>query len=82
MLWEPLGANKAIKEQEEIVESQTKEIVKNDERVKRLQTVPGIGPINAMMVVAVIDVIGRFPNAKEFASYLGLVPSVHGFSRD
>lgn len=67
-----------FKEQEEFVESQAKEIVKNDERVKRLQTVPGIGPITAMMMVAVIDVIGRFPNAKEFASYLGLVPSVHG----
>jgi transposase len=67
-----------FKKQEEFVESQALELTKNDERVKRLQTVPGIGPMIAMTMVAVIDVIGRFPNAKEFASYLGLVPSIHG----
>jgi transposase len=64
-------------EQEKSVESQAKELTKNDERVARLQTIPGVGIMTALMMIAVIDDIGRFPNAKEFASYLGLIPSVH-----
>jgi transposase len=69
-----------LKEQEGFVENQVLDVAKDDERVKRLQTIPGIGPITALMMVAVIDVIGRFPNAKDFSSYLGLVPSVHSSS--
>ena len=64
-------------EQEKSVEAQVKELTKNDERVARLQTIPGVGIITTLMMIAVIDDIGRFPSAKEFASYLGLIPSVH-----
>jgi len=63
--------------QEKAVEDKVKELTKNDERVARLQTIPGVGIITTLMMISVIDDIGRFPNAKEFASYLGLIPSVH-----
>jgi transposase len=43
--------------------------------VRRLQTVPGVGPIVALTVIAVFADVTRFPDAKHVASYAGLVPS-------
>lgn len=40
-----------------------------------LITVPGIGPYSALVVLAEIDDITRFPTAKHLCSYAGLVPS-------
>jgi transposase len=43
--------------------------------LKRLQTVPGVGPIVALTVVAAFSEVTRFPSAKHAASYAGLVAS-------
>lgn len=43
--------------------------------LERLQTVPGVGPIVAATVVAVLSDVSRFPDAKHAASYAGLVPA-------
>jgi len=43
--------------------------------VDRLQTVPGVGSIVALTVLAVFSDVGRFPTAKHAASYAGLVAS-------
>ena len=43
--------------------------------VDRLQTVPGVGPIVALTVLAVFSDVRRFPTAKHAASYAGLVAS-------
>jgi transposase len=43
--------------------------------MRRLQTVPGIGPIVALTALAVFADVARFPDAKHVASYAGLVPS-------
>jgi transposase len=43
--------------------------------VDRLQTVPGVGPIVALTVLAVFSDVQRFPTAKQAASYAGLVAS-------
>jgi transposase len=45
-----------------------------DERVKRLQTVPGVGPRLAEAVVAHIDDPHRFKNGRQVSAYAGLVP--------
>jgi transposase len=45
-----------------------------DPRVKRLTTLPGVGPITASAFVAALDVVGRFDRAAQVTSYLGLVP--------
>lgn len=45
------------------------------ELIKRLETVPGVGPIVALTVLAVFSEVSRFPSAKHAASYAGLVPS-------
>ena len=43
--------------------------------MKRLETVPGVGPIVALTAIAVFAEVSRFASAKHAASYAGLVPS-------
>ena len=45
-----------------------------DETCRRLMTVPGVGPVTAIRFVAALDEVGRFANAHQVESYLGLVP--------
>lgn len=42
-----------------------------------LTTIPGIGYYTALLLVAEIGDINRFPDAEKLCSYAGLVPSVH-----
>jgi transposase len=44
--------------------------------VKLLQTIPGIGPLLAMIIYAETGDINRFKSGRAFASYCGLVPQV------
>jgi transposase len=44
---------------------------------RRLQTVPGVGPIVALTAIAAFSDVRRFPSAKHAASYAGLVPSTN-----
>ncbi len=41
---------------------------------QRLQSIPGVGPVTALMFLAVLDGAKRFDNAHSVMSYLGLVP--------
>lgn len=47
-----------------------------DPRVARLETIPGVGPVSAQTLVAVVDRIERFATAKKLVAYSGLAPSV------
>jgi transposase len=42
--------------------------------VSLLQTIPGIGITTAFLLVSEIGTVKRFPNAKKFTSYFGMVP--------
>jgi len=44
---------------------------------KCLLTIPGIGPITAMCLIAEIGDISRFKSCKHLASYVGLIPRSH-----
>lgn len=46
----------------------------SDERITRLQTVPGVGPRLAEAVVAHLDDPHRFKNGRQVSAYAGLVP--------
>lgn len=48
-----------------------------DERVRRVQTIPGIGRFLAVLVVHEIGDVRRFPSPAKLCAYVGLVPSVH-----
>jgi transposase len=45
--------------------------------LRRLQTIPGVGPLVAAPVLAVFSDVRRFADAKHAASYAGLVPATY-----
>ena len=49
-------------------------VTRTDARVRRLRTVPNVGPVTAAAFVAAIDDVTRFRGAHEVEAYLGLVP--------
>lgn len=51
-----------------------KEICKQDDSIKELLKVPGIGPITASAVVAHVGDARTFKSGRQFAAYLGLTP--------
>jgi transposase len=42
-----------------------------------LQTIPGIGPYAALLILSEIGEVARFRDPKQLCAYAGLVPSVH-----
>jgi transposase len=48
--------------------------VREDPDLRRLTTVPGVGPVTATMFKATVDDVRRFRSAQQVAAYLGLVP--------
>ncbi len=52
-----------------------------DPIAQRLQAIPGLGPVLALMVRAEIGARERFPTPGHLASYAGLVPSVDSSAR-
>lgn len=50
------------------------ELSRTDPVVRRLRTVPGVGPVTAACFVATIDDAGRFASAHQLEAFLGLVP--------
>lgn len=57
------------------VEKRLDELAKTDARVQQLQSIPGVGPRLAEVVVAVIDDAKRFRNAKQVGAYASLTPT-------
>jgi len=49
-------------------------IIKGDAACRRLQAVPGIGPVSAGALVALSGDLGRFASGRDFAAWLGLTP--------
>ncbi len=67
-----------ICEQVKRIESQIKEMTKENEAIGLLMTMPGVGFVGATTIAAYTKDIERFEgDFKRFASYLGIVPSVH-----
>ena len=50
------------------------EVAKADGRIKLLQTIPGIGPINASAIVATIGSAHQFKSGRDLAAWIGLTP--------
>ncbi len=47
---------------------------KSDPRIARIQSIPGVGPRTAEILVACIDDPHRFQNGRQVSAYFGLVP--------
>jgi transposase len=55
-------------------DAELKRLAAEDARMRRLMTVPGVGPVTSARFVAALDDVERFPTASSVASYLGLIP--------
>jgi transposase len=51
--------------------------VAQDDRVKRLMEIEGVGPITASAIVTAVGNASHFKNGREMAAWLGLVPNQH-----
>ena len=70
-----LAAMQEINTQIDAAEAKLTEHAAHDPVVRRLQTVPGVGPITALSFVSTLDRAERFHGPHEVEAYLGLVPS-------
>jgi len=72
----PLAAQwRAASEQIDVLDRQIVEWHRANEDSRRLATIPHIGPVIASTLVATIGDARRFKNGRQFAAWLGLVPS-------
>ena len=66
-----IAAMKTLDEQIKITDKELERLAADNETVKRLQTIPGVGVITATSFAAVIDNVERFETAKQVRTYLG-----------
>jgi len=66
---------KSLLAQQECMEDELNSIASDNANAQLLQSVPGIGLLGSLIMLAVVDDVSRFKNAKMFAAYIGLVPS-------
>jgi len=59
------------------VEGRLFEVVMEDERMRLLQSIPGVGKILSMVISYEMGEVSRFPSPGHFSSYCGLVPRVY-----
>lgn len=74
LLLELVGAIEALTPRVDQIEKTIVSAVRADETARRLTTIPGIGPITASALVAMVEDPARFRNGRHFAAWLGLVP--------
>src|SRR5580700_3210674 len=60
------------------IDGELRQHAKADPRVKVLTTLPGVGEFTALVMLAEIGDITRFPSARKLASWAGLTPTVRG----
>ena len=60
------------------LETRIRALVREDEGMRRLQTIPGVGPILASALSAIVTDPRHFDSGRDFAASLGLVPRQDG----
>ena len=77
---ECLDLLKQIAEKTTRIDVKTKKITAlaaEGDTARRLQTMPGVGPLTALAIEAFASDMGRFRRGRDFAAWLGLVPRQH-----
>ncbi len=78
MLEELAATLEALKQRIKSTEKAIVASVRGDPVARRLMTIPGVGPITASAMVAMVGDPGQFRNGRHFAAWLGLVPKQNG----
>jgi transposase len=69
-----LAARSALFEQWQKLEKRLRSLAREDERVRRLMTAPGVGTIVALTYASAIDDPARFRSSKAVGAHFGLTP--------
>lgn len=69
-----LNVLNVLEEEIKQLDQEVKNLAKNDEQVKLLSTVDGVGQITALAFIAELDDPKRFDDSKDVAAYIGLTP--------
>jgi transposase len=59
------------------LEKAVKKKAKNHPVARRLMTVPGVGPVNALSFIALVEDPSRFSRSSDVGAFLGLTPKRH-----
>lgn len=57
------------------IDRDLRRLIRAEPTLKRLMTVPGVGPITALAFLSAVDEPGRFKHARDVGPYLGLTPT-------
>lgn len=63
-----------LTEQIKTATAELRALAEENDVCRRLMTVPGVGAITSLRFVSAIDEVGRFSNAHQLESYLGITP--------
>lgn len=69
-----LRARAMLMDETEEMERQIRRIVRDNQVCRRLMTIPGVGPLNALAFVTAIDNPHVFRRSRDVGAYLGLTP--------
>ena len=67
-----------LEERIAVIDKQIAKAAKEDVNAERIQTIPGVGIITAMAVIAAMGSPNNFKNGRQFAVWLGLTPRITG----
>jgi transposase len=81
LLREEVELAETLKEKIRATEGLIEELAEGDEAVGWLRTLPGVGEFFSVLIRYEVGEMDRFPSAKKFASYTGLVPSTYASGR-
>lgn len=71
------GQFRDTKQRIDVMTAQIKADAEVDETARRLQTMPGIGPITASVLAATLPDVSNFRSARDLPAWLGLTPKPH-----
>ncbi|WP_409473522.1 IS110 family transposase [Streptomyces sp. HC307] len=68
----------ALKEPIDVLDRQLPAQARGDPRIRVLTQLPGVGTLTALVIVAEVGDITRFPSARKLTAWAGLTPTVRG----
>ena len=75
---EELAALEALNCREKALKRRLDQLAREDWQCRLLMSIPGLGPLSALALVAAVPDASVFDAARGFAAWLGLVPRQHG----
>lgn len=72
-----LVARRFLLRKHQVLDRLAEKLARSDKDVCRLMTMPGVGPITALMFKATLDAPARFRRSQAVGVYMGLTPRLH-----